>query len=141
MEEIVASTTARSRFDAWLFGALAGLALLLTSIGVYGLLSFSVARRTGEIGTRIALGAGRPAVLAMILRQGISLVLVGLMLGLAGAFAVTRALATLLYGVSPTDPISYLGVSVLLLAVGFTASYLPARRATRVDPLVALREE
>jgi putative ABC transport system permease protein len=141
LEDIVASTTALSRFDAWLFASLAGLALVLTIIGIYGLLSFSVARRTSEIGTRMALGASRSSVLGLILKQGIWLVVAGLILGLAGALVVTRSLATLLHGVRPTDPLSYLGVSVLLLAVGLLASYLPARRATRVDPMVALRDE
>jgi putative ABC transport system permease protein len=141
MEEIIASTTAGSRFDAWLFAALAGLALLLSTVGIYGLLSFSVARRTSEIGTRMALGASRRSVLALILKQGVVLVIIGLVLGLAGALAVTRSLATLLFGVRPTDPVSFIGVSALLLCVGFLASYFPARRATNVDPMVALREE
>ena len=141
MEAIVAATTARSRFDAWLFASLAGLALFLTAIGVYGLLSFSVARRTNEIGTRMALGASRADVLKLVLRQGVSLIAIGLVLGLAAALAVTRFLSTLLFGVSATDPLSFLGVSVLLLCVGILASYLPARRATRIDPMVALRYE
>ena len=141
MEEIVESTTARSRFDAWLFGFLAGLALLLTAVGVYGLLSFSVARRTSEIGTRMALGASRGDVLSLVLKQGVGLIAIGLVLGLAGALATTRFLASLLFGVRATDPSSFLGVSALLIAVGLLASYLPARRATKVDPMVALRYE
>ena len=141
MEEIVGATTASSRFDAWLFAFLAGLALALTAVGVYGVLSFSVARRANEIGTRMALGATPGAVLALILKQGFGLIAVGLVLGLAGALAVTRSLATLLYGVRSNDPASFIAVSALLLAVGFLASYLPARRATKVDPMVALREE
>jgi ABC-type antimicrobial peptide transport system permease subunit len=141
MEDIVASTTARSRFDAWLFGFLAGLALLLTAIGVYGLLSFSVKRRTSEIGTRMALGASRGDVLRLVLKQGVGLIAIGLVLGLAGALATTRFLASLLFGVRATDASSFLGVSALLIAVGLLASYLPARRATKVDPMVALRYE
>ena len=141
MEEIVAATTATSRFDAWLFAFLAGLALMLTAIGVYGLLSFSVARRTSEIGTRMALGASHANVLKLVLKQGIALLVTGLVLGLAGALAVTRSLATLLFGVRFTDPVSFLTVSALLLLVGAVASYIPARRATRVDPVVALRDE
>jgi putative ABC transport system permease protein len=141
MEEIVASTTADSRFDAWLFGAFAALALLLTTIGVYGLLAFSVARRTAEIGTRMALGAGRGDVLRMVLRQGVGLVAAGLVLGLGGALLVTRSLQDLLFGVKPTDPLSFAAVAVLLIAVGFAASYFPARRATKVDPMIALRYE
>jgi putative ABC transport system permease protein len=104
-------------------------------------LSFSVARRTNEIGTRMALGASRSAVLALILKQGVALVVTGLVFGLAGAFVVTRSLATLLFGVRPTDPVSFVGVSALLLFVGLLASYIPARRATKVDPMVALRDE
>ena len=139
MDEIVASTTADSRFDAWLFGSFAALALLLTAIGVYGLLSFSVVRRTNEIGMRIALGAGRGDVVAMVMRQGVALVAVGLVAGLACAFFVTRYLAGLLFGVQPTDPLSFAAVAALLLFVGVLASYLPARRASKVNPMVALR--
>jgi putative ABC transport system permease protein len=141
MEDVVASATASSRFDAWLFGFLAGLAVLLTAIGLYGLLAFSVARRTGEIGTRMALGASRAAVLKLVLKEGAGLIALGLAIGLAGALAVTRTLATLLYGVRPTDPVTFAMVAVLLLAVGLLASYIPARRATKVDPMVALRYE
>jgi len=141
MEEIVSSTSADFRWNAWLFGIFAGLALLLTSIGVYGLLSFSVARRTSEFGTRMALGATRLDVLKLVLTQGIALIAIGLILGLGGALALTRSLATLLFGVRPGDPIPFVAVSVLLLAVGILASGIPARRATRVDPVVALRYE
>jgi putative ABC transport system permease protein len=141
IEEVIAANTATSRFDAWLFAFLAVLALALTAIGIYGLLSFSVARRSHEIGTRMALGASRAAVLKLVLKQGIALIATGLIVGLAAAFAVTRWLATLLFGVRPTDPVSFIGVSTLLLGVGLLASYFPARRATLVDPGVALREE
>jgi putative ABC transport system permease protein len=141
MDEVVAKTTASSRFDAWLFAFLAGLAMLLTTIGLYGVLSFSVARRTNEIGTRMALGATRGSVMLMVLRQGIGLIGLGLAIGLAGALAVTRALTTLLYGVKPTDPYTFGVVAALLFAVGMAASYIPARRATKVDPMVALRYE
>ena len=141
MSAIVASTSADSRFDAWLFGSFAGLALLLTAIGVYGLLSFAVARRTNEIGIRTALGASRADVLKLILKEGFTLIGIGLGIGLAGALAITRSLSNLLFGVRPTDPLSFLLVSVILLTVGLLASYFPARRATKVDPMVALRYE
>ncbi len=141
MEDIVSASTATSRFDAWLFGILAGVALLLTAAGIYGLLAFSVARRTREIGLRMALGASRGRVIRQILQQGLGLIAIGLAAGLAGAVAVARLLASLLFHVGPADPFSYLAVAVLLLAVGLAASYLPARRAARVDPMVALRQD
>lgn len=141
MEQIVDSTTADSRFDAWIFGGFASLALLLSAIGVYGLLSFAVARRTNEIGTRMALGASRASVLRLVLRHGLGLTTVGLLVGMGGAMALTRSLATLLYGVDATDPASFAAVAVVLLLIGALASYIPARRATKVDPMIALRYE
>jgi putative ABC transport system permease protein len=141
MDEILAATTGDSRFNAWLFGIFAAVALALTAIGVYGLLSFSVAHRTNEFGIRMALGASRTEVLKLVLKQGITLTAIGLFVGLAGALALTRSLASLLFVVRPTDPASFLGVSGLLLSVGLLASYHPARRATRVDPMAALRCE
>src|SRR5262249_20008443 len=133
MDTIVDATKADSRFDAYLFGILAAIALTLTAIGVYGLLSFSVARRTHEIGTRMALGASRVAVLNMVLRQGLALIAVGLALGLAGAVVVSRWLHGLLFGVRPSDPSSSVAVAVVLIGAGILASYFPARRATKVD--------
>ncbi len=141
MSEIVASTTADSRFDAWLFAVFAGVALALASIGVYGLLSFSVAQRRQEIGTRMALGASRANVLKLVFEQGFALTAIGLVLGSAGALVATRSLSTLLYGVRSNDPVSFVAVALLLLSVGALASYLPARRATKIDPMVALRYE
>lgn len=141
MEEIVAATTASSRFDAWLFTLFAGLALLLTTIGIYGLLSFSVEQRRQEIGTRMALGAGRGDILRMVLRTGVGLTAIGLGVGLVGAFVGAKALGSLLHGVRPTDPVSFVVVVFVLLAVGGVGSYMPARRATRIDPMVALRCE
>lgn len=129
MEAVVASTTADSRFNAWLFASLAGLALVLTVVGIYGLLSFSVARRTNEIGTRMALGASRGSVLVLVLRQGLGLIGGGLLLGLGGSLAIARWIGTLLFGVKPTDPLSFAAVSALLIAAGLLASYLPAQRA------------
>jgi putative ABC transport system permease protein len=141
MEKLVASNTADSRFDAWLFGVFAGVALALTAIGIYGMLSFTVARRTSEIGTRMALGASSAHVLRLVLNQGARPVAIGLAAGLAGAVALTRALASLLFGVQPNDLASYVATSALVLGIGLLASYLPALRATRIDPLAALRSE
>ncbi|MGH9632941.1 MAG: FtsX-like permease family protein [Bryobacteraceae bacterium] len=141
MDEIVASNTADSRFNATLFALFAGVALALAALGVYGLLTFLVARRRQEIGTRMALGASRADVSKLFLKQGFKLTAIGLAIGLAGGFFVTRLLSRLLYGVSPDDPVSFGMVSLLLLSVGIMASCLPARRAARVDPMDALRYE
>jgi putative ABC transport system permease protein len=141
MSDLIESTTAESRFDAWLFGAFAALALVLTAIGLYGLLAFSVAQRTNEIGTRMALGASQADVLQMVLKDGFVLTMAGLAVGLVIALGVTRALASLLYGVQPDDPGVLLFVCLLLIGIGLAASYLPARRAMRVEPMTALRYE
>jgi len=141
MSNIVAHSVARPMFDASLMATFAALALVLTSIGIYGLLSFQVARRTQEIGIRMALGAKRGNVLAMVVSQGALLAAIGIGIGLAGALAFTRLLTSLLSGVRVTDPLTYALVSLLLLAVALLASYLPARRASQVDPLIALRYE
>jgi putative ABC transport system permease protein len=141
MDEVVASGARDSRFDASIFGFFAALALLMTSMCVYGLLSFTVARRANEIGTRIALGASRGAVLRLVLRQGMGLVAAGLVIGLAGALLVTRSMAGMLYGVRAKDPIDFAATAGLMFAAGAAASYFPARRAAAVDPKVALRAE
>ncbi len=135
MEDIVAANTTDSRFDAWLFGVFAALALTLTAIGVYGLLAFSVARRTNEFGIRLALGASRPAVMRLVLRQGAALITIGLVAGLAGSLALTKFLSSLLYSVKPRDPLSFAAVAVVLqlsfLAASTYRRYLPARYARR----------
>ncbi len=129
------------RFNMLLFGVFALIALLLAAVGLYGVLAYMVTQRTHEIGIRLALGAQTRDVLWLIVRQGLALTLVGVMLGVAGALALTRVLRNLLYGVSATDPATFAGIALLLLSVAFIASFIPARRATKVDPLVALRHE
>ncbi|HZI61497.1 MAG TPA: ABC transporter permease [Pyrinomonadaceae bacterium] len=141
MEERVAVTLERRRFAVVLLGIFSGLALLLAAIGLYGVLAFAVSQRTREIGIHMALGARTRDVLLMVIRQGMALVVIGVVLGMAGAYAVTRTIRSLLFEVGATDPLTFVLVSVLLAVVGFVACYLPARRATKVDPLVALRYE
>jgi putative ABC transport system permease protein len=118
-----------------------GIALALAAIGVYGVLSYSVAQRTQEIGVRMALGAGRRDVLKLVVTQGIKLALVGVVIGVIGSFFITPVIKSELVNVSPTDPMSFFGVSIFLTTIAFVASYVPARRAMAVDPLVALRSE
>jgi len=124
-----------------LLGAFAGLALLLASIGLYGVLSYAVTQRSREIGVRMALGADRRDVLRLVLTRALRIVVAGLIVGLAGAAGVTRVLQTFLFGVTPTDPLAFTIVTLLLMAVGLMAAWLPARRATRIDPCAALRAE
>ncbi|PYS70734.1 MAG: ABC transporter permease [Acidobacteria bacterium] len=141
MEERVAMTLETRRFAVVLLGIFGTLALVLAGIGLYGVLAFAVSHRTREIGIHLALGAQPRDVLVMVIKQGMLLVLLGAVLGVAGAFALTRLMQSLLFGVSPTDPVTFVLVPLLLAVVGFVACYLPARRATKVDPLVALRYE
>jgi putative ABC transport system permease protein len=141
MEQYVETSVARRRFTMLLLGGFAALALVLAALGIYSVIAYSVARRTREIGLRIALGAQRGDVAAMVVRQGVTVALVGVAVGLAGAALLTRVLANLLFGVSATDPLTFAGVALLLGTVAALASYIPARRAMRVDPMVALRTE
>jgi putative ABC transport system permease protein len=141
MNEIISRSVARPRFVMTLLGVFAVVALLLGMIGAYGVVSHGVAQRTHEIGLRIALGAERGEVVGMVIRQGMITVLIGAALGLAAALATTRVMAGLLHEVSPTDPWTFIVVSLAVVLVALVASYIPARRASRVDPLVALRVE
>jgi len=129
------------RLFGYMFGIFGAAALFLAGIGVYGVLSFSVSQRTHEMGVRIALGAQRSDVLRLVVRQGVVLAGIGILFGVAGAFGVTRVIRSLLYNVTPTDPLSFVSVALFLTAIAFLASYLPARRATAVDPIVALRND
>jgi putative ABC transport system permease protein len=124
-----------------LLGIFAGVALVLAAVGLYGVMSYTVAQRTREIGLRMALGAQRGDVLRLVVGQGLRLVLVGVVVGLVASLILTRVMTSLLYGVSATDPATLVTISLVLIAVAVFASYIPARRATRVDPLIALRYE
>jgi putative ABC transport system permease protein len=141
METILAASIGARRFNMVLLGLFAGIATILAAVGIYGMISFSVAQRTREIGIRMALGARRADVLKLVLRNGMILALSGVVIGLAGAFALTRLMATLLFAVTPTDAVTYTIVSIGFLAVALFACLIPARRAMKVDPLVALRYE
>ena len=140
-DEVVASSIAAQRFSMVLLGTFAALALLLSSIGIYGVISYLVSQRTREFGIRIALGAQRRDILRMVLGHGANMALIGVALGLLGALGLTRLMSGLLFGISATDPITFLVVACLLTLVALAACYIPARRATRVDPIVALRYE
>jgi len=141
MEEITARSIATQRFNMLLVGLFAALGMALASVGIYGVMSYSVAQRTNEIGLRIALGAQARDVLRLVLGQGLALALLGAALGLAGAYGLTRLMKSLLFGVNATDPLTFAAAPLLLVAVALLACWIPARRATKVDPMIALRCE
>ncbi len=139
--DFIADSVAPRRFNLWLFSAFGSLALLLATAGIYGTINYAVTQRTREIGIRIALGAQRRDILTLVLSDGMRLIVIGSLFGLIGSLAVTRWMQTLLFSVSPTDPITYVVVGALLIVVALIASWIPARRATRVDPVISLRYE
>ena len=141
MEAIIADSLAARRFSMILLGIFATLALLLSSIGIYGVISYVVGQRTREIGIRMALGAQRSTVLWLVLGEGMKMAMTGVIVGIVAAAGLTRFMSQLIYGVSAADPLTFTGVIIVLTTVAFAACYVPARRATHVDPLVALRYE
>src|SRR5207248_10557271 len=141
MSDLLYESLARERFTTLLLMVFAGLALVLAAVGIYGVISYAVTQQTHEIGIRMALGAQTRDVMRMVVKDELLLILSGVGLGLAGAAALTRFLQSMLFGVAPTDPSSFAAISVFLTGVGLLAGFLPARRAAKVDPIVALRYE
>jgi putative ABC transport system permease protein len=140
-DEYLARALARPRFNAMLLSIFAGTALALTAIGIYGVMAYSVSQRTNEIGIRIALGAGKKSIFRLVVGQAMTIVAISLVAGVIGAFAATRLLNSLLFGIGASDPVTFIAIMLLVTVVAFVAAWLPARRATRVDPIVALRAE
>jgi putative ABC transport system permease protein len=141
MEQLVAVSLARPRFSAVLLNWLSALAVLLAAVGIYGVVAYSVAQRTGELGIRIALGAQTRDILRLVIKEGMQMALAGVGIGLIAASLLTRLMSSLLFGVSATDPLTFVVIALVLAAIALLACYVPARRATRVDPMVALRYE
>jgi putative ABC transport system permease protein len=141
MTQIIAESVAEPRFRTWLLSFFAAAGLALTLIGIYGVISYSVSQRTRELGIRIALGAQAGDVRRLVLTQGFRLALIGAIIGMLGSLGLMRLLASQLYGIKPSDPATLVGAAMLVLVVSICASYIPSWRATKVDPMVALRHE
>jgi ABC-type antimicrobial peptide transport system permease subunit len=141
MGDYLAEAVAPTRFTLMLIATFAAMALVLASIGLYGVISFSVRQRTTEIGVRIAFGADEKSIVRLVVGRGVTLGLAGVGVGIVAAFVLTRTVSSLFYGVSAVDPVTFLGIPLVLVAVTVVASYVPARRAMRVDPVEALRDE
>jgi ABC-type antimicrobial peptide transport system permease subunit len=139
MDAVLESTLGQRRLTMLLLGTFAGVALLLAIVGIYGAIAYSVAQRIQEVGIRRALGAQRSDILRLMLRQGLGLTLAGVVIGTGGAFALTRVMKAMLFHVSATDPVTFTAIALLFMVVALAASYIPARRATRIDPMAALR--
>jgi putative ABC transport system permease protein len=141
MEQIISDSLAERRFTMLLLIIFASTALVLAAVGIYGVMSYAVSRRTHELGVRLALGASRNEILRLVVREGMALAAIGTVVGLMAALGLTRLMASLLYGVRPADPATLAAVSLLLVGIALLACYIPAWRATKVDPMVALRYE
>ena len=141
MNQVIASTVTTPRITLFLIATFAIAALMLAAVGLYGVVSYTAAQRTSEIGIRMALGAAQHDVLKMVVGQGMMLAVVGVFIGVAASFVLTRLMSSLLFGISATDPMIFAGISLVLVGVALVASYIPALRASKVDPVIALRYE